>query len=102
MVRITTCEIDYMGSIAVCPELLRASGILVYEKVQVLNFENGNRFETYAIEGKAAEIGLRGPAARLGKVGDRVIILTYAQLDQKEASIYKPKVVFVDETNNPK
>lgn len=99
MAYLTSSEYEYIGSIAICPKLLKASGILAYEKVQVLNFENGNRFETYAIEGKVGEIGLRGPAAKLGKIGERVIILTYAQMSSEEAKSYKPQVVFVDEKN---
>ncbi len=99
MAYITSTEYEYIGSIAICPKLLKASGILVYEKVQVLNFENGNRFETYVIEGKEGEIGLRGPAAKLGEIGNRVIILTYAQMTPKEAQSFKPQIVFTDEKN---
>lgn len=102
MAFITSCEVDYVGSIAVCPKLIRASGLLINEKVQVLNFENGSRFETYVIEGKSCEIGLRGPAAKLGKVGDRLIILAYAHLSLPEADGFSPKVVFVDEKNKVK
>ena len=99
MARVTSAEVEYIGSIAICPKLLKASGIMVNEKVHVLNFENGARFETYVIEGKEQEIGLRGPAARLAKLGDRVIILTYAMFEKKEASSHKPTVIFVDEKN---
>ena len=105
MAKVTSCEPDYVGSIAICPKLEKASGILVNEKVQVLNSENGSRFETYAIEGKDGEIGLRGPAAKLGKIGDHLIILAYAQLSSPEADSFIPKVVFVDDENhikNPK
>ena len=99
MASITSAEVNYHGSIAIDPALLKASGLLLHEKVAVLNFDNGNRFETYVIEGKPGEIGLRGPAAKLGKVGEKVIILSYAQMTEDEYKAFKPKVIFVDEIN---
>ena len=102
MATITSAEVDYHGSIAIDPALLKASGLLLHEKVAVLNFDNGNRLETYVIEGKSGEIGLRGPAAKLGKVGEKVIILSYAQMTEDEYQAFKPKVVFVNENNQVK
>ncbi len=99
---LTSSELNYMGSIAICPDLMSASGILLHEKVQVINADNGNRFETYVIEGEKGEIGLRGPAARLGKIGDKVIILSYAMLTPDEAASFKPKIVLPDEKNTPR
>lgn len=102
MAEITSCEINYEGSIAIGPELLKGSGLNLNEKVAVLNFTNGNRFETYAILGKKGEIGLRGPAAKLGNVGDRVIILSYAILSEKEVKKHKPKIIILGEKNKIK
>ncbi len=91
-----------MGSIAIDKKLLQAAGLVAGEKVAVLNFDNGHRFETYIIEGKAGEIGLRGPAARLGKKGEKVIILSYALMTPSEQKKFKPKIVFVDKFNQIK
>lgn len=102
--RVTEAELYYEGSLTVDTELLRASGILPYEKVQVVNVNNGERFETYIIPGKAGSgvICLNGPAARLGTVGDEVIVIAYAELDEAEARSYQPTVVLVDERNKIK
>jgi len=99
---ITQADLDYEGSITIDEDLLDASGILVYEKVQVVNINNGKRFETYTIKGKRGSgiIGLNGACARLGMPGDRVIIIAYAQMEQKEAENLTPRVVIVDEKNN--
>lgn len=102
MATVTDTLLNYQGSIAVDRALLKAAGIVPGEKVHVLNFNNGNRFETYTISGKKGEISLRGPAARLGKKGDRVIILAYGLEDQKKAARIKPKIIFVDGRNRPK
>ncbi|HTY13963.1 MAG TPA: aspartate 1-decarboxylase, partial [Candidatus Omnitrophota bacterium] len=102
MATITSAEVNYIGSIAIDPKLLKASGLVPGEKVAVLNFNNGNRFETYTIEGAPGEIGLRGPAARLGKKGEKVIILSYALMTPAEQKKFKPKVVFVDRNNKQK
>jgi aspartate 1-decarboxylase len=93
--------LNYVGSITVDPLLLEAAGILEYEMVQVVDVENGNRFETYTIEGEKGSgmICLNGAAARQVQVGDHVIIMCYCQLDEKEAREHKPHVVFVDEKN---
>ena len=101
---ITQAELYYEGSLTVDTELLKASGILPYEKVQVVNVNNGERFETYIIPGKARSgvICLNGPAARLGSVGDEVIIISYAEFDEEEAKDYEPIVVLVDKQNKMK
>jgi len=94
-------ELNYVGSITVDTELLEAAGILEYEMVQVVDVENGSRFETYTIAGEAGSglICLNGAAARQAAVGDHVILMSYAQMTPEEAKEHKPKVVFVDENN---
>ena len=96
---VTGAELEYEGSLALCPELFAASGMLEGEKVQVVNLNNGVRFETYLIRGKRGEVCLNGPAARLGLPGDRVIIISYALLSPEEAQEFEPTIVFVDAQN---
>jgi len=98
--RITDANLNYEGSIAIGPELLTAAGIRVYERVQVVNLNNGERFETYVIAGKPGEMCLNGPAARLGLTGDIVIVLAYAYIDPSKESV-TPKIVHVDSNNCP-
>lgn len=100
MAVITSTELYYMGSIAIDKKLLKAAGLFPGEKVAVLNFDNGQRFETYTIEGKDEEIGLRGPAAKLGEVGQKLIILSYALFKPSEMKKFRPNIVFVDGKNN--
>ena len=97
-------DLNYVGSITVDLELLKASGIMEYELVQIVDVENGNRFETYTIEGEAGSgmICLNGAAARQVAVGDHIIIMCYAQMTPKEASDHLPTVVFVNEDNSIK
>lgn len=94
-------ELNYVGSITVDPVLMEAAGILEYEYVQIVDVENGNRFETYTIAGEpdSGMICLNGAAARQVAVGDHIIIMSYAQMTQEEAREHKPHVVFVDEEN---
>lgn len=94
-------ELNYVGSITVDPVLMDSAGIYEYEKVQVVDIENGNRFETYTIAGEpnSGMICLNGAAARCVQKGDHIIIMAYCQLDQKEVKEHKPKVVFVNEEN---
>ncbi len=94
-------DLNYVGSITVDADLLEAAGILEYELVQVVDVENGNRFETYTIAGKAGSgmICLNGAAARQAAVGDHVILMAYAQMTPEEAKEHKPNVVFVDDGN---
>lgn len=94
-------ELNYVGSITVDPELMEAAGILEYEMVQIVDIENGNRFETYTISGEPGSgmICLNGAAARQVQVGDHIIIMCYAQMTPEEAKSHEPCVVFVDEQN---
>jgi aspartate 1-decarboxylase len=98
---VTDANLNYIGSIAIDKALLEAAGILVGQKVDVLNLNNGERFCTYAIEGEkhGGQICLNGAAARKVCVGDKVIIVCYCMLDQQEAQNYKPTIVMVDENN---
>jgi len=98
---ITQSDLHYQGSITIDEALIEAADFIVYEKVQIVNVNNGNRFETYVIPGErdSGVIGLNGAAARLGMAGDLVIIIGYGIYDDKEARDVKPKVVFVDEHN---
>ena len=98
---VTMAELYYEGSITVDRELLNAADILPYEKVQVVNLNTGARLETYTLEGPAGSgmICLNGPAARLGAVGDEVIIITYATMSDEQAKKHRPKIVLVDKNN---
>ena len=98
---VTQTNIDYEGSISIDKRLMEAADILPYEQVQVLNANNGTRFETYAIEAEpdSGEIGIQGPAAKLASVGDIVIILTYRQVEEEEAHNFAPILVYVDQNN---
>jgi aspartate 1-decarboxylase len=95
---VVQAELEYIGSITVDKDLLEASGILEYEKVQIVNINNGSRFETYTIAGERGSglICLNGAAARCVQVGDKIIIMAYCNMDEKEAKDHKPRVVFVD------
>ncbi|MBE5938261.1 MAG: aspartate 1-decarboxylase [Lachnospiraceae bacterium] len=97
-------ELNYVGSITIDPCLMEAAGILEYELVQIVDVENGNRFETYTIAGEPGTgmICLNGAAARQVQVGDHVIIMCYCSLTPEEAKEHKPHVVFVDEENKIK
>lgn len=99
---VTKADLHYEGSITVDTELLEASGILVYEQVDVLNISNGNRFTTYTIPGEKGEIQINGAAAHLAKEGDLVIIVAYQQMTESDAKNWQPKVVVVDEENKAK
>lgn len=94
-------NLNYEGSITIDKKLMEQAGILPYEKVQVVNLNNGSRFDTYVIVGKANSgiICLNGPAARLGQKGDKVIIIAYAMMEEEEAVGFKPKLVYVDGKN---
>jgi aspartate 1-decarboxylase len=99
--RVTEANLYYEGSITIDADLVSAADIIEGEKVEVLNLNNGQRLETYAIKGKAASgvICLNGPAARGACVGDEIIILAYALADDKESQKIKPKVVKVNAKN---
>ena len=98
---VTQAELDYVGSITVDTALLKAAGILEYEKVQIVDVNNGERFETYTIAGEedSGVICLNGAAARCVQKGDKVIIMSYCELTPDEAKTHKPSVVFVDDNN---
>ena len=98
---LTDANLHYEGSITIDSDLLEAADIMPYEKVQLVNINNGNRLETYAIEGKRGrgEICLNGAAARLGAAGDLVIIISYATVDDLEAREWEPKLIRVNEHN---
>lgn len=100
---VTEANLEYMGSITIDEELLELSGILPGERVQIVNNNNGARLETYTIAGKRGSgvICLNGAAARCTQVGDIVIIMGYALMDEKEAKALVPKVVMVDKYNRP-
>ena len=98
---VTEANINYIGSITIDPELMDAAGIIEYERVQVVDVENGNRLETYTIAGEpgSGTICLNGAAARQVSMGDHVIIMSYCTLTPEEAKDHKPMVVFVDKHN---
>jgi aspartate 1-decarboxylase len=99
--RVTQVELHYEGSLTVDSDLLDAADILPYERVQVCNINTGERFETYTIPGKprSGTICLNGAAARLGCVGDELIIITYATFREEELKSYKPTVIILDKEN---
>lgn len=96
---VTGADLDYEGSIALGPELRRAAGILPFEKVEIFNCNNGERFATYVIAGRDGEVSVNGAAARLVQRGDIVIIVAYAEVEADEAPSHRPVVVLVDEHN---
>ena len=99
---ITQADLDYVGSITIDTKLLRESGIMEYEKVEIADIDNGNRFETYTIAGEEGSgiICLNGAAAKCVNVGDKIIIMAYANMTPSEAIDHKPTVLFVDNENN--
>ena len=100
---VVQAELNYVGSITVDQDLLDASGILEYEKVRIVDIDNGSRFETYTIAGERGSgmICLNGAAARCVCVGDKIILMSYAQMTPEEVkNDYHPNVVFVDEQNH--
>ena len=101
---VTEANLMYEGSITIDQDLLDQAQLLPYEKVQVLNITNGQRLETYTIPGERGSrvCCLNGAAARLTQIGDRIIVIAYAEMTPEEAQTHKPRVVVVDEQNNPK
>lgn len=99
---VTEANLDYVGSITIDPDLMDAANIIAGEKVQIVNVNNGERIETYVIEGKRGDgqVCLNGPAARKAAVGDIVIIISYASMDFEEARSFRPWVVFPDTKTN--
>ncbi len=101
LARITACELDYEGSLEIDPEILTQAGILPYEKILVVNRNNGERLETYAIPGAAGSkvFCLNGPAAHKGSVGDVITIMAFSLLTAPEALSYEPTIVVLNEKN---
>ena len=99
---ITQAELHYEGSLTVDEELMEAANLLAYEKVAIVNINNGERIETYVITGERGSrtICLNGAAARRGAVGDKIIIISYANMTEEEAQKHRPTVVLVDDNNN--
>ena len=102
LARITACELDYEGSLEIDPEILAEAGILPYEKILVVNRNNGERLETYAIPGKSGSkvFCLNGPAAHKGSVGDVITIMAFSVYSEEEAVTYEPKVVVLNANND--
>ena len=96
---VTGADINYTGSVAIDPALCAEVGLREWEKVDVLDIDNGARLTTYVILGEPGEVCLNGAAARLVQKGDRVIIVSYAQFDEDEADAHRPQVVILDEKN---
>ncbi len=98
---ITEADLNYDGSLSIDQDLLDAAGIIPFERVKVYNINNGERFDTYAIQGERGSgiIGLNGAAARKGHVGDLIIIVTYAQYEESELDGFFPKIILCDEKN---
>ncbi len=100
-VTVTNVELGYEGSCAIDTDLMDAAGIHEYERIEIYNVTNGERFATYAIRGEAGSgmISVNGAAAHKAAVGDIVIICTYAEMEEAEAARYKPKLVYVNDRN---
>ncbi len=98
---VTQCDLNYEGSCGIDEDLLEAADIREFEKIELYNVNNGERFSTYAIKGKrgSGEISLNGAAARLAHLGDLLIICTYAPMSDEEIASYQQKIVFVDQQN---
>ncbi|MBN1675978.1 MAG: aspartate 1-decarboxylase [Kiritimatiellae bacterium] len=102
--RVTEVALEYEGSLTIDSHLMESAGIRPYEKILVANMENGERFETYAIEGTPGSrvIGLNGATAHKGSVGDRLIIFTFCAVSEQEAAGHQPRILVLDADNKPK
>lgn len=98
---VTDANLNYVGSITIDETLLKAANLKEWQKVEILNINNGERFQTYIIKGKAGfgQICINGAAARKAQIGDKIIIVSYAHLDENEQKGFEPTVVIVDENN---
>ncbi len=99
---VTGADLNYVGSITLCTKLMEEAHLLPYEKVQIVNINNGARLETYVIaspDGESGDVCLNGAAARLVQKGDKVIIIAYCMIDEKELADFKPRVLLVDDDN---
>ena len=101
-VKVTESDLNYIGSITIDEDLIGAAGLVVGERVYIVNVNNGERFDTYVIKGKrkSGEICLNGPAARKVQKGDTIIIIAYASMTPEEAKTFQPKIVFPNEETN--
>lgn len=99
--RVTETNLNYVGSLSVDEEILKAADIEEYERVQVVNLHNGERFETYVIKAESGSgvVCLNGAAARLGHVGDILIVIAYGLVDEEKLCGFKPRLIFLDENN---
>ncbi len=97
--RVTDANLDYVGSIKIDRDLLTAADILPFERVQVVNINNGARFETYVMEGEQGIICVNGAAARLAHPGDKIIIMAYGIFEDSEQKDLQPHIVLLDESN---
>lgn len=99
---VTEANLNYVGSITIDRDLMDAANVIEYEKIQVVDINNGSRLETYVIAGHRGSkvICLNGAAARFVQPGDKVILMTYCQIDEVEAKTHKPTVVFIDDDNS--
>lgn len=100
-IRVTEAELEYEGSLTIDRDLMDAIGIRPFEKLLIADLENGNRFETYAIEGKRGSgvCCLNGAVAHLGKIGDRLIVMVFCLLTEVEAAVHQPRIVRLDDNN---
>lgn len=96
---VSDANLNYVGSITIDSVLMQAAGLIEGQKVDIVNINNGERFSTYVITGKSGDMCLNGAAARKVQVGDKIIVMAYAQFSQEELKSYEPKVVLVDEKN---
>lgn len=103
-VKVTEANLNYEGSLTIDIDLMKAAGIIQFEKIHVLNVSNGNRLETYAIEGESGSgvICLNGAAAHKGQTGDIIIVICYGLIDENQAGSHIPKIVLVDQNNKIK
>lgn len=101
-VRVTGADLNYIGSITIDEDLLDAAKMITGERVQIVNIQNGERFETYIIPGRrgSGEVTLNGPAARRVQVGDSIIIIAYGFADMEEAKSFQPTIIFPNEETN--
>ena len=96
---VTGVRVDYVGSITIDKTLIGAAGLRVWEKVLVANITNGERFETYVIEGNTGVVEVNGAAAKLAAIGDKVIVMAFGLFDEKEGKEHKPNILVVDDKN---
>jgi len=96
---VTEANLEYDGSISVCPILMKKANLIEFQKVDIVNINNGERFSTYIIKGEPREICLNGAAARKVHIGDKIIIMSYINITPEEAKKFKQDIVFVDDKN---